>query len=236
MSKDQQKAVAEEFDGYDGSYSEAVNKSLGIPGLKVDFFTRVKAAYLEQLVSSELGQLSAQSVLDIGCGVGNFHSILQDKFQQLSGVDVSEKCLGVAKAKHPIVNYELYDGSRLPYDDDQFDVVFTVCVMHHVPSSNWPAFAAEMRRVLRPGGLAVVFEHNPLNPLTMRAVNRCPFDADAELLPSKRTVGLFQNTGFAEVKRRFILTVPAVGRGGMAVDRLFSRLGLGAQYYVAAKA
>ena len=45
-------------------------------------------------------------------------------------------------------------------------------------------FVADMVRVTRPGGLVCVIEHNPLNPLTRLAVNRCPFDADAVLLRS----------------------------------------------------
>ena len=41
-----------------------------------------------------------------------------------------------------------------------------------------------MRRVVRPGGLLCIIEHNPFNPLTRLAVVRCEFDRDAVLLPA----------------------------------------------------
>ena len=47
-----------------------------------------------------------------------------------------------------------------------------------------PAFVAELARVVRPGGLVVVFEHNPLNPLTRLVVSRVTFDDGVRLLRS----------------------------------------------------
>lgn len=233
---DQQKAVAEEFDQYGNTYSDVVNDAIGLPGVDVDFFTRVKADYLLDLVAKNLGDPKKQSVLDIGCGVGNYHGLLKDSFETLSGVDVSASCIETAQKTHPEVAYQVYDGARLPYDDASVDAVFTICVMHHVPSANWPAFVSEMLRVLRPGGVAAVFEHNPANPMTMRIVNRCPFDRDAELLRAPKTVGLLKEAGFSDIKRRFIISTPPFGKAGRMIDGLFSPLGLGAQYYVTGRA
>ena len=116
------------------------------------------------------------------------------------------------------------------------DFAFSICVMHHVPPANWSNFVREMRRVLRPGGLALVFEHKPRNPMTMRAVNRCPFDRDAVLFQSKETEWLFRGAGCDRVRSRFILPVPAVNSLLRRVDRLFSGLPFGGQYYVMATA
>ena len=92
-----------------------------------------------------------------------------------------------------------------------------------------------MARVLKPGGLALVFEHNPRNPLTMRIVNRCPFDADAVLLRSEKTIALFEQIGMIDVHTRYILSVPAANHTLRRVDRAFGRLPFGAQYYVSAQ-
>lgn len=81
----------------------------------------------------------------------------------------------------------------------------------------------------------LVFEHNPKNPLTMRAVNNCPFDEDAVLLKSETTVDLLKGAGFVDVAWRYILSVPAGNRALRKVDALFSRIPFGAQYYVSAK-
>jgi SAM-dependent methyltransferase len=104
--------------------------------------------------------------------------------------------------------------------------------MHHVPPAQWPAFAAEMKRVVRPGGLAVVFEHNPFNPLTRRVVSNCEFDADAVLLRPKQTRALLADAGFRDLQSRSILSVPSFGKGTRAVDLALGRLPLGAQYFV----
>jgi hypothetical protein len=81
----------------------------------------------------------------------------------------------------------------------------------------------------------LVFEHNPRNPLTMRAVNSCPFDEDAVLLKAETTVRLLENAGFRDAVQRYILSVPAGNRMLRKVDSVFSRVPLGAQYYVSAK-
>lgn len=225
----QQKAVADEFDAYRTSYKDAVNASLSFSGLDVDFFTRVKADYLRDVLGKRLGTLD---VLDIGCGVGNYHKLLSPDLGSLSGIDVSAECVAQAALENPGVRYDSYDGARLPYADASFDAAFTICVLHHVPPRDWQNFVAEALRVLRPGGSFAVFEHNPLNPLTMRVVNRCPFDRDAVLLRSSETVRLLKGAGFRDVAPRFILSVPAANGFLRQVDRLFARLPFGAQYYV----
>ena len=227
----QQKQIAEEFDQYHSSYEAAVNDSLVLPVMKADFFTRVKADYFLDILESHLGPTADQSVLDVGAGVGVFHPLLQPKLKALAGCDVSEACLRKAELANPRVAYKHYDGSRLPYDDNSFDAALTVCVMHHVPPENWAHFTAEMARVVRPGGLVAVFEHNPRNPLTMRVVNRCPFDEDAVLLKSNRTFSLLENAGLDADRPRFILSIPALGWVLRRLEGTLSWLRLGAQYY-----
>ena len=230
----QQIAVAQEFDQYKDSYKEAVNDAIAFSGLDVDFFMAVKAEQLLTTANELLGACRELHALDLGCGVGGYHGLLENGFGKLSGIDVSSACIEVAKARNPLVDYRTYDGARLPYDDETFDLVFTICVMHHVPPKMWQGFTAELRRVLRPGRLAVVFEHNPLNPFTRHVVNNCPFDRDAVLLWPGRLRALFHEAGFSQVRTRSILTVPPRGGGLKRLDRMLGVLPLGAQYYLTA--
>ena len=96
--------------------------------------------------------------------------------------------------------------------------------------------AQEMRRVLRPGGLVLIFEHNPRNRLTMHVVKSCPFDKDAVLMRSEVTEGLYRDAGFRRVYSRFILTIPPFNSFLRSIDKFVSGFPFGAQYYVAATA
>lgn len=221
-----------QFDAYARSYSDEVNRSLAfLGGVKVDYFTKVKAEYLVDLLSEHFDDPGDVSLLDIGCGTGTLHPLIVDRLRAVSGTDVSAASIAEAARLSPAVNYRAYDGERLPYDDGSFDAAVAVCVMHHVPLTQWPAFVAELKRILRPGGLGLVFEHNPRNPLTRRVVSNCEFDADAVLLSQHTTRALLTSAGFADVSSRAILSLPSFGKATRALDRASGIATLGAQYF-----
>jgi SAM-dependent methyltransferase len=225
-----------EFDLYSRNYSDAINQALAFSGLKVDLFTRAKAEYLLELVQKLHPPMSNAEVIDIGCGVGNSHPQLCGQFAKMVGVDVSAACIATAIERNPSVQYSTYDGLHLPYPGATFDVAFAICVFHHVPVSDRGGLVGEIRRILRPGGLFVIFEHNPFNPLTRHVVNRCEFDKNAILLRRDETESLLENAGFRDVYTRYILTVPALGMVRRVVDGIFSRVPIGAQYYTVGRA
>jgi SAM-dependent methyltransferase len=130
------------------------------------------------------------------------------------------------------VGYRSYNGERLPYENGAFDLVFTICVVHHVPPQQWRAFVAELARVVRPGGALVVMEHNPLNPLTRLAVSRCEFDENAELLARRRTEALVRGTGLRLHDSRYVVFFPWAHPIFRRLERALRRIPLGAQYVV----
>ena len=220
------------FNEYNKKYSETVNESISFTGFDVDYFTRVKSDYIKDLCENFSSSESSLKALDVGCGVGNFHRLIGGTFQELHGVDVSSKSIEIAKSHNPDVEYMSYNGKVLPYENNTFDLTITICVLHHVPQDQWDNFISELRRVLKKGGKALIFEHNPRNPLTLRAVNRCPFDADAVLLDQKKTESLLISSGFRNISKQYILSVPAGSRLMRVVDKYLSFLGIGAQYYI----
>jgi ubiquinone/menaquinone biosynthesis C-methylase UbiE len=226
-----EKSGSSQFDAYSDAYNETVNCALAFTGMTIDFFTRVKMNYLIDIIQCTLPRADATNVLDVGCGVGNGHALLVNRVGRLTGIDVSQRCIDRARENNPSVAYHTFEGSNLPFDDESFDVVFAISVFHHVPLTDRPTLTREIRRVLRSGGLFVIFEHNPRNRLTRRVVDNCEFDRDAILLDRRTSESLMATSGFRNVKTQFILAIPAQGRILRALDRLFAPLPIGAQYY-----
>jgi SAM-dependent methyltransferase len=225
-----------QFDAYRESYRADLEEVLPIGGKDMDRFTEAKARHLLGIAERELGGAAGLDVLDVGCGGGETDRFLDGRFASLSGTDVSQGLLEVAREVNPAVDYRAGDGERLPYDDDSFHLSFCINVVHHVPPPDWARFVAEMGRVTRPGGLVAVFEHNPLNPMTRRIVSQCRFDDDAVLLTRRTATGLLREGGLGPVAGGYVLFLPVRAGWTTALDRSLRWLPLGAQYFVAGRA
>jgi ubiquinone/menaquinone biosynthesis C-methylase UbiE len=101
-------------------------------------------------------------VLDVGSGPGFLASSMGDAVGSLGwvcGVDISEPLLEVAKAHcahQPWVEFRLSDATKLPFPDNQFDIVISTQVLEYVPDVS--AALKELHRVLRPAKRAVILD------------------------------------------------------------------------------
>ena len=181
-----------------------------------------------------MGDPAGLTALDVGCGIGATDRHLVEPFGKVIGVDIVEGVLERAATEVPEAEFRHYDGRALPVPDASVDVVFAICVVHHVPPAHWGAFAAEMARVLRPGGVAAIFEHNPLNPLTRRVVANCVFDDDAILLRRHTAAELLRDAGLTRPEHRYIAFLPFGGAKVAPIEATLRRVPFGAQYYAAA--
>jgi len=220
------------FRDYSDTYEAEVEHAIRFIGQGVDLFTEVKAAEILRIARRWLGPTERLAFLDVGCGPGVTDAHLTPHVAHLTGVDPSPELIERAARDNPDASYVVSDGRTLPFPDGSFDLAFAICVVHHVPPAGWDAFAAELARVTRPGGLALIAEHNPANPLTRLAVARCEFDGDAVLLGPKRAVALLEGAGLRIVSRRYILFLPWRRRAFRWIERYLTRLPLGAQYIV----
>ena len=221
--------MAELFDAYRNNYRDVVQSSIDFSGLPHHFFMRAKAHVLHELILRRLGK-EKPAMLDVGCGIGSFHPLLRGMVGRLSGIDVSSACIAQARADNRDVQYSEFDGINFPFDDASFDLVTAICVMHHVAPPEWAGFMREMRRVVRPGGLVCVIEHNPYNPLTRLAVARCEFDREAVLLSAGATRKLMVEGGLHEVGACHFLLLPWQTKPARRVEHALRTLPLGAQY------
>lgn len=221
-----------DFNKFKDEYQKEVQDSIAFIGQKLDFFTEKKADHLRQLAAKFLGDPSKLKILDVGCGIGITDQYLTGPFGKVYGVDIAKGLVQKAVRLNPKASYKAYDGKRLPYADGSMDVTFTVCVLHHVSPGYRNGFVREMVRVTRKGGLVVIMEHNPLNPLTLRAVNHCDLDDDAILLRMRTTSRLLLRRKIPLVEKRFIFFTPFGGGFFTWLDNFLGWLPLGAQYYV----
>ena len=97
-------------------------------------------------------------ILDFGCGPGTISMGLAEVVDpgELHGIDVEATQIDLARAAaqaggHANATFRVGDVTDLPFDDDSFDVAHCHAVLMHVPDT--PAVLAEVKRVLKPGGL-----------------------------------------------------------------------------------
>ena len=105
--------------------------------------------------------IEGKRVLDYACGLGKWSVHLAQLGGRVSGFDLSEVAIERARARAARngleIAFEAANAARLPYDDDAFDVVVGIAALHHV--IKYPGTSSELRRVLRPAGLAVFTEN-----------------------------------------------------------------------------
>lgn len=220
------------FDDYVETYQRVVQSSIDFIGQDVDFFIELKANILIDIAKKYFPDIDKIKVLDIGSGIGLTDSYLAHKIKNLYGVDVESGIINKAKTRNPSVNYSQYNGLKLPFNDNEFDITLAINVMHHVNPADWKNFASEMYRVVKKGGLAVLFEHNPYNPLTKLAVSKCEFDKGAVLLKKGTLKKIFLTVGFKFVNGSYIVFFPFRYNFFRIIEKGFSWLFLGAQYYI----
>lgn len=224
-----------EFDRHAATYREAVDRSVRFTGQDADYFARRKAEELLRLTADHLGPPAGLRALDVGCGTGITDRHLVDRLGAVHGVDLSAAALREAQTANPTVTYHHQVGDHLPLPDGGFDLVFAICVLHHVDPPQRGAFVADLARVVRPGGLVVVFEHNPYNPLTRLAVSRCELDDGVTLASSRTVAGLLAGAGLDVVDHGHLLVTPFDTDWARRLDRGLRRLPLGGQHLVAAR-
>ena len=215
-------------------YEQQVEDAIRFGRREHAFFLAAKAEALLDLVERRLPSGAPVLALDVGCGDGRLDAMLE-RLGELHGVDVSQDMVAAAAANAPRGRFQVADGTRLPFVDGTFDLTFTVCALHHVEPPERLSYIRELARVTRTGGLVVVFEHNPVNPLTRLVVRRCAFDEGVELVGRRSLRRLVQETGLTVEETRYILLFPWTRAPFSQLERWLAPVPAGAQYFVAAR-
>ncbi|MCH9613944.1 MAG: 2-methoxy-6-polyprenyl-1,4-benzoquinol methylase, mitochondrial [Chlamydiia bacterium] len=104
---------------------------------------------------------SKGKALDYGCGTGISTTFLVNLGYDSWGVDVSLEMLDIARGKLPGHQFSILEGKQLPFEDEEFELVFSSFVLFELSSlQEITNYLAEGRRVLKPGGVFVVLTGN----------------------------------------------------------------------------
>lgn len=225
-----------EFDRFADAYYDQHRENVAVTGEGPEYFAEYKIRQLQAIVERE--QISVSRICDFGAGIGNSIPYFRKYFPDaaLTSSDVSERSLSLGRQRYPgNGNSVLIEDGRIPCENDTFDVAFSACVFHHIPHEEHVKWLQELHRITRPGGLIAIFEHNPLNPLTVHAVNTCPFDENAKLISARSLAKRLSAAGWASPRIQYNLFFP---RGLARLRPLEARLGwlpFGAQYVAFAR-
>jgi SAM-dependent methyltransferase len=138
---------------------------------------------------------SEDRVLDVGCGTGVLARAAADRVadeSQVTGLDLNEGMLGVARRLRPRIDWRQGDATKLPLPVESYDVVLSQFSLMYFPDRS--AAIKEMVRVLRPGGRLAVAVWGPYERatgyviLTEIAERRCG-QAAADVLTAPFVLG-----------------------------------------------
>jgi SAM-dependent methyltransferase len=218
------------FDELSASYHELLRDPLRdrFTGQDSIFFHRRKSDLIRRFFRRRNIPTAGLRHLDLGCGKGELLTLLRGDFAYSAGCDVSADMMRQITGIETRVQT---DPLKIPFEDATFDLVTAVCVYHHVDPAARPLLTREIRRVLKPGAIWCMIEHNPLNPMTRWIVGRTPVDAGAVLLGAAESRSVAEGAGFQSIEQDYFLYFPqALYRSCGWLEGWLAKLPLGGQY------
>jgi SAM-dependent methyltransferase len=169
-------------------------------------YTFGREARMRERTLDVAGIVAGEAVLDVGCGTGTLALAAGRRVGasgSVNGIDASEEMIDRARAKSARrgqpVTFGVAAAQALPFADATFDVVLCSLAVHHLPEDARAGALAEMRRVLKPEGRALIVEFSRgrgvwalLHPVALLHARRSPRILDA-------AAALMKRAGFASV-------------------------------------
>jgi 2-polyprenyl-3-methyl-5-hydroxy-6-metoxy-1,4-benzoquinol methylase len=220
--------VRTQFDNLAETYSEVTSNQHAFFDSNTRYLQDYKVAVAKQLVPDPA------TVLDYGCGIGLLQEFLKDYFPKSSiyAADISQDSLSHLRRHFPQTKVLDCEAAL----QQCFDLIMVSCVLHHVPLDDRESLVSRLVKALNPGGKLLIFEHNPLNPVTQHMVNTCPIDEDAILLRRSECKRLINLCGDAEIEKSgYTLFFPGILKAFRPFEQWMRWLPAGGQYFILAR-
>jgi SAM-dependent methyltransferase len=123
---------------------------------------------LERALFEALGDIDGRDVLDLGCGQGDLTLNLLARGARVAALDVSPGMVALGERRVGLLvpgaaaSFVVGDAQATPFADASFDLIVGKWILHHLDVE---ATCREVRRILRPGGVAIFIENQGANPL-----------------------------------------------------------------------
>jgi ubiquinone/menaquinone biosynthesis C-methylase UbiE len=103
------------------------------------------------------------SVLDVGCGTGRISVYLAERGYRVTGIDVSEGLLSVAREISTKRSHDIHffhtEGITLPFLDEEFDIIIGFKILCYIPTRERNDYLKELYRVLKPNGICIITQN-----------------------------------------------------------------------------
>jgi 2-polyprenyl-3-methyl-5-hydroxy-6-metoxy-1,4-benzoquinol methylase len=218
------------FDEFAKNYKSIQNENIKLTGEDWGYFLQNKARFAARQLPGNF----AGNILDFGCGIGGLSRELKKLFPSavVDGFDVSADSIREVSTDLKAQGTYTSDLSSLKSD---YQAVVVSGVFHHVPPEDRLKVAADIRSKMARDGVLILFEHNPLNPLTRHVVRQCEFDKDAILVWPSEMRRYLEGGGFRIHSRTYMVFFPKFLSVFRTAERYLGWLPLGATYAVVAR-
>jgi SAM-dependent methyltransferase len=158
-------------------------------------------------------------VADLGCGPGHFTAHLRDLGLDAFGVDLSPAMIDIARREHPGLRFEVGSMTDLDLPDAALGGALVWYSLIHVPDDVVPATLAHVRRVLRPGGVALLgFHLGDERHTKTQGYGGHPMNVQVHRRPLPRVAGWLRDAGL-RVEAEIVMNPDADVPGGALVAR-----------------
>jgi len=210
-------------------YQANLRKNLSLSGQAATFFAEYQAQKLAEWFPSEIDQRI--SILDFGCGDGLITSFVQHIFVHaaITGIDTDPECIALAKDVYEGIHFVCTDiETEQPFAPASFDLIYATEVFHHLPPEKHAQYIALLIRLLKPHGMLVIFELNPLNLATVCRFKKNPLEQHADLIWPWTLQRLL--TSYGKTTLRFYDFFPNILHRMRTIERYINWFPLGALY------
>ena len=183
-----------------------------------------KFPWIMDRIEREARQLEGKHLLEIGCGMGYDSLEFLKRGVRVTAIDLTESAVQLTKAHFDVAgvkaqNVQVGNALSLPFADNTFDAVWSNGVLH--ATSDTPRAIAEARRVLKPGGRAIIshFYRRPSWMWMVHRLGREPIEAhDAdppvnEFYTEREILDMFTGFRIVETAREHHRALPVAKRG-----------------------